>query len=86
LFKSSNAGTVKTRVDERLIELCTTAKKQDIIVYTVVFSDSTNAATKAIYEACASDKGKYWFAPSADALDSAFGAIGSDLNKLRITK
>ena len=86
LFKSSSAGTVKTRVDERLIELCTTAKKQDIIVYTVVFSDSTNAATRAIYETCASDKGKYWYAPSADALDSAFGAIGSDLNKLRITK
>lgn len=86
LFKSNNSGTVKTKVDERLIELCKTAKKQDIIIYTVVFSNSTNAATRAIYETCASDKGKYWYAPSADALNSAFGAIGSDLNKLRITQ
>lgn len=86
LFKSNNAGTVKTKVDERLSELCVTAKKEDIIIYTVVFSDSTNAATRAIYETCASDKGKYWYAPSSDALNSAFGAIGSDLNKLRITK
>jgi Flp pilus assembly protein TadG len=86
LFNSSNSGTVKTKVDERLAQLCATAKKQDIIVYTVVFSDSTNAATRSIYETCASDKGKYWYAPSSDALNSAFGAIGSDLNKLRITK
>jgi hypothetical protein len=86
LFKSSNAGTVKTKVDERLGQLCAEAKKLDIIVYTVVFSNSTNAATRAIYETCASDKGKYWYAPSSDALNSAFGAIGSDLNKLRITK
>lgn len=86
LFGSNNAATVKTRVDERLGRLCVDAKKQDIIVYTVVFSDSTNAATRAIYETCASDKGKYWYAPSADTLNSVFGAIGSDLNKLRITK
>ena len=86
LFKSSNSGTVKTKVDERLLQLCASAKKQDIIIYTVVFSNSTNAATRAIYETCASDKGKYWYAPSADALNSAFGAIGSDLNKLRITQ
>ncbi|MFN7166786.1 MAG: pilus assembly protein TadG-related protein [Pannonibacter sp.] len=86
LFQSSNSGTVKTKVDNRLQALCDTAKALDIIVYTVVFSNSTNAATRAIYETCASDKGKYWYAPSADALDSAFGAIGSDLNKLRITK
>ncbi len=86
LFKSNNAGTVKTRVDERLLQLCESAKKDNIVVYTVVFSNSANAATRAIYESCASDKGKYWYAPSAEALNSAFGAIGSDLNKLRITK
>ena len=86
LFGSNNAGTVKTKVDERLITLCNQAKELDIVVYTVVFSNSANAATRAIYETCATDKGKYWYAPSSDALDSAFGAIGSDLNKLRITR
>lgn len=84
LFGSNNAGTVKTKVDQRLAQLCERAKAMNIVVYTVVFSNSANAATRSIYEKCASDKGKYWYAPSSDALNSAFGAIGSDLNRLRI--
>ncbi len=84
LFGSNNAGTVKTKVDQRLSQLCEAAKDQGIIVYTVVFSNSANAATRSIYEQCATDKGKYWYAPSSEALNSAFGSIGSDLNKLRI--
>ncbi|GGD02072.1 TadE/TadG family type IV pilus assembly protein [Aquisalinus flavus] len=86
LLGTSNSGKAKTAVEERLLALCTAAKAQGITIYTVVFSTSPNASTKSLYENCASDPGKYWFAPSASALDDAFGAIGSDLNKLRITR
>ncbi|MGB3627229.1 MAG: pilus assembly protein TadG-related protein [Henriciella sp.] len=86
LFGSSNKGNVANKIDDRVGTLCDEAKALDIVVYTVVFSKSADSATRAIFQNCATDKGKYWYAPSADALDDAFGSIGSDLNKLRITR
>ena len=86
ILNTNNSGTAKTRVEQRLATLCTRAKNDGITIYTVVFATSANSSTRQLYENCASDPGKYWFAPSADSLDNAFGAIGSELNKLRITR
>ncbi|MEL6830372.1 MAG: TadE/TadG family type IV pilus assembly protein [Pseudomonadota bacterium] len=86
LFGTSNRNAAVAKVDDRLAELCEDAKELEIVIYTVVFSNSPDEDTKALFQTCASDAGKYWFAPDADALDSAFGAIGADLNKLRITR
>ena len=86
LFGTSNKSTAKGKVDTRLQSLCTTAKNQDIIVYTVTFGSSPSASTRAVFQDCASDLGKYYHAPSEDTLESAFGTIGAELSKLRITR
>ncbi|NHK27892.1 hypothetical protein FF098_008260 [Parvularcula flava] len=86
ILGTSNSTTARNEVEDRLEDLCDEAKSQGITIYTVVFASSANTGTRQLYESCASDPGKYWFAPSADSLDNAFGAIGSELNKLRITR
>jgi len=86
ILGTSNSTTARNEVEDRLEDLCDEAKAQGITIYTVVFASSANTGTRQLYESCASDPGKYWFAPSADSLDNAFGAIGSELNKLRITR
>lgn len=83
-------GTVDTsrrgKINRRVFELCQAAKAQDIIVYTVVFTSSVGQDTRDMYRACASDPGKYWYAPDQTALTAAFEQVGSDLSKLRITR
>ena len=86
LFGTSNKNTAKTKVDTRLKSLCTTAKTQDIIVYTVTFGSSPSSSTKAVFQDCASDLGKYYHAPGKETLENAFGTIGAELSKLRITR
>ncbi|MEM5515370.1 TadE/TadG family type IV pilus assembly protein [Henriciella sp. AS95] len=86
LFNTTNSSNVAKKIDNRVTQLCNEAKAMNIIVYTVVLSNSADSGTRAIFQNCATDKGKYWYAPSSDALDDAFGSIGSDLNKLRITR
>jgi Flp pilus assembly protein TadG len=83
---TSNANTAKTVLNTRIENLCTQAKAQNIVVYTVVFTSSVSESVRAMYQRCASDPGKYWYAPTKDALNASFSQIGSDLSRLRITK
>ncbi|MFZ2099432.1 MAG: TadE/TadG family type IV pilus assembly protein [Oricola sp.] len=86
IFGTNDKNAAKTAVDQRLKSLCATAKTHDIIVFAVTFGSSPAAATKQIYQDCASDLGKYYHAPGKATLESAFGAIGAELSKLRIVK
>ncbi|GAB4364310.1 MAG: pilus assembly protein [Oricola sp.] len=86
LFGTDSANAAKDIIDDRLLTLCTTAKNQDIIVYTVTFGSAPNAATRQTFQDCATDPGKYYHAPGKATLESAFGAIGAELSKLRIIK
>lgn len=86
IFNTSNKNTAKDIVDQRLISLCTSAKSQNVIIYTVTFGSSPSTSTKQIFQTCASDPGKYYHAPSQTELENAFGTIGAELSKLRIIK
>ncbi|MCI5078517.1 TadE/TadG family type IV pilus assembly protein [Oricola sp.] len=86
IFNTSNTNTAKGIVDNRLKSLCTNAKNQDIIIYTVTFGSSPSSSTKQIFQDCASDPGKYYHAPSKTELENIFGVIGAELSKLRIIK
>ncbi len=86
LFSSDNGNTVRDKVNARVASQCATYKAQGVIIYSVVFTSSVNDTTKNMYKACASDPGKYWYAPNQASLEGAFGAIGADLAKLRIVK
>jgi Flp pilus assembly protein TadG len=72
--------------NERIEALCTTAKQQGITVYTVVYTSGVGSETRDMYRRCASDAGKYWYAPNKQALNDSFTLIGSDLSRLRIVR
>lgn len=86
IIATSSASTARTRLNERIETLCTNAKAQGIVVYTVVFTSSVASSTRDMYRRCASDPGKYWYAPDSAALNDSFAQIGSDLSRLRITR
>jgi len=79
-------NSTRGKLNRRIFDLCASAKAQGIVVYTVVFTSSVGQDTRDMYRACASDPGKYWYAPTRNALDTAFEQVGSDLSKLRITR
>lgn len=79
-------NSTRGKLNRRIFDLCEAAKAQGIIVYTVVFTSGVGEDTREMYRACASDPGKYWYAPTQDALTTAFQQVGSDLSKLRITR
>jgi Flp pilus assembly protein TadG len=79
-------NSTRGKLNRRIFDLCAAAKSQGIVVYTVVFTSRVGDDTREMYQRCASDPGKYWYAPTQSALTSAFEQVGSDLNKLRITR
>ncbi|MEM6666105.1 MAG: pilus assembly protein TadG-related protein [Pseudomonadota bacterium] len=82
----STDNSTRVKINRRIHDLCTEAKAQGIIIYTVVFTSRVSQGTRDMYKSCASDPGKYWYAPNSTALNSAFQQVGSDLSKLRITR
>lgn len=88
-FGASSNDTLSEQeswVNSRLATLCTTIKAQGVRIYTIVFTSSVSASTKAIYQTCATDTSKYYDAPDQDTLKSAFYAIAYELGQLRITE
>lgn len=79
-------NSTRGRLNRRIFDLCEAAKSQGILVYTVVFTSSVGDDTREMFRRCASDPGKYWYAPTQTALTDAFEQVGSDLSKLRITR
>lgn len=80
------SNSERRKINYRILQLCEEAKAMDIVVYTVVYTSSVSSNVRDMYRQCASDPGKYWYAPNADALETAFAQVGSDLSKLRIIR
>ncbi|MCI4646228.1 MAG: pilus assembly protein [Hyphomonadaceae bacterium] len=85
-FELYGSSASRSEINTNIASLCQQAKDMGIIVYTVVFTSSVGTDTRTMYEECASDPGKYWYAPDSDALANTFEQIGSDLSRLRITR
>jgi Flp pilus assembly protein TadG len=86
IFGTTNTGTVNSALNTRIASLCTTAKSQGIIVYTVVFTSGVSQGVRDMYQACASHPSKYWYAPDQTALNESFEQIGEDLSRLRLAQ
>jgi Flp pilus assembly protein TadG len=86
-------GNVNAGVDAKTAEACQNIKAdkdgdvgdQDILIFTIVFNVSSGPIL-TLMENCASDAGKFFNSPSAAELQSAFKAIASGLNQLRIAQ
>ena len=86
LVGSSTITGAQTIIDNRLAALCTAMKAKGVVIYTIIFTGSQDAATKAMYAACATDSSKFFNAPTQTDLKNAFSAIAVQLSNLRVTQ
>lgn len=77
---SGDGGNHSVDVDDRMSRVCTAAKADSIIIYTVLVISGTESVLKG----CASSADNYFNASSADQIITSFGAIGDKLSALRI--
>lgn len=78
-------GTRGRQSNEHAKELCENMKREDVIVFTVGFMLNHPAATETLGE-CATSPQHYFNAENGEQLRTAFAAIATQLNNLRLTK
>ena len=86
LVGSTTISGAQTIIDSRLAALCTAMKAKNVVVYTIIFTGTQDANTKAMYKACASDSSKFFDAPTQTDLKNAFSAIAVQLSNLRVSQ
>ena len=86
ILGTTNIHTAKSVINDNLARVCEDIKAKGIMVYTVTFTNSLNAATKDIYRNCASDVTKYFDSPTQADLRDSFKAIATELSKLRLSR
>jgi len=81
---TTSQSTAHTVLDNRLSSICTAMKNAGVIIYTIAF---TGAATgsQTMMQNCATDPGKYFYAPDQATLQNVFVAIADSLNNLRLS-
>ncbi len=84
LGTTSNSGA-KNEVNDRMIELCSAMKAEDILLYTITFR-LTDSATRSLYEDCATSVDHYFDSPSNSDLQQVFVEIANELSNLRIAE
>ncbi|WP_339111990.1 pilus assembly protein TadG-related protein [Thioclava sp. GXIMD2076] len=75
-------GNTFTKKDTALKAICTTAKANDILIYTLAVDAPDNGA--AILKSCSSGDG-YYYDITSDELTDAFAEIAASINSLRLT-
>lgn len=82
----SNKHTVDTTdLDDRMQEICTNLKDNNVTIYTVTFASDVPDSTKAAYRACATSDEHYFDAPTQDSLIETFEEIARQLANLHIS-
>lgn len=80
---TTSKSQAEAELDNRLLEICTNMKNNNILIYTITFQVSSNRA-RDVMRACATDPSKYFDSPTNQQLEENFRAIGRQLANLRI--
>lgn len=86
LGTTSSSSIAKTTLDTKTTTVCNSMKTNGILIYSIVFGEDSDASTKALMKACASEEDYFFDSPSQTELKAAFKAIGDSLSKLRVSK
>jgi hypothetical protein len=86
LGTTSSSSTATTTLNTKTLTICNAMKAKGVLIYTIVFGNDSNTASKNMMRNCASETDFYFFSPSSDALKTAFKAIGDSLSKLRVSR
>ncbi|MCB1474339.1 MAG: hypothetical protein KDJ68_16055, partial [Rhodobiaceae bacterium] len=84
-FKKDWFSETRTALNDKLIEVCDNAKKEDVVIYVVTFG-LDDPDTRKIYDNCATVKSYAYHIDTANELSKAFKAIGRSVSELRIAK
>jgi hypothetical protein len=82
---TTNNGTARNVINNRMLELCEAMKAEDIVLYTITFQLS-NTTTQNLFRNCATDNDHYFNSPSNSDLQQAFVTIADALSRLRIAE
>lgn len=77
------------QIECRIYYMCTQLKAQGVVIYTVLFNHDGTANLSdlnATFKQCATDVQHFYIATNGTSLNATFSSIGSELNKLRITR
>ena len=84
-----NASASKRKLDQNTSTLCEEIKGKGIRLYMILLEEN-DAATKRIFEDCASrnEEGEalYYEVPDASTLSQVFSSIGTDLGNIHISR
>lgn len=81
---TSSTSTLRRRMNERTLEVCTNAKRQGISVYTIAFEVS-DATTLDLLQSCASSARHAFKATSGNQLIARFQEIADQISQLRLS-
>lgn len=79
---TTNINQTVTRLDNLLLQMCTSAKNDGIVIYTVTFAASSTLQN--IYRQCATTPTHFFNAPNAATLVDVFGQIAREISDLRL--
>lgn len=82
---TTNSAAALTQLNNRLANVCTAMKNNNIIIYTIMFG-TTTAANQTLLRNCATEPDYFFPSPTASDLQDAFSAIGDSLANLRISQ
>jgi hypothetical protein len=82
---TASQATITTTLNTWMSTMCTTLKQNGIVIYTVLFNNTT-PATVTLFTNCASSPADYFQSPSIVPLKQAFQQIGKDLSSLRLSQ
>lgn len=82
---TTSSGAAVTQLNNRLSQVCTAMKNNNIIIYTIMFG-TTTIANQNLLRNCATQPDYFFPSPTASDLSAAFSAIGDSLANLRISQ
>ncbi len=85
-FGYATLAAARQELDDRMANTCALMKAEGIVIYTLTFGSTPDAATQDLFRNCATSAAHYFHAPSNEQLSDAFHTIGNALSNLRIAE
>lgn len=82
----SNCSNGVNTLNSRTLQLCSSMKANNIIIYTVAFGTSINTTSQNMLRNCATTTDHYFFSPTSAELQTVFQQIGNSLANLRVSQ
>ncbi len=83
---SSGSGITATKLNNRMLDVCDELKSKNVLIYTITFDNGVNAATKSLFQECATQPSMWYDAPSDDKLQEVYLTIAKELANLHLSK